>query len=325
MLHCKLLLPGLCLALCLSINAQETRKIIDNALVNKEMKADTSKKGPTKIGGIIAINLNQQNSSYWVGANEKYALNVGLSADVYANTTWAKSTWNNTLKMNYAWLNNQSQGVRKTADFIDLYSKYGRQLQPDGKLAIAAIANLRTQFTNGYDYAASPRRRTSGFFAPATALLTPGVEWRPAKAFTLFASPLAARWVIVSNDPFSYAFPGGIRPDGSRENPIASLYGVDPDQKVNSQFGAFVSASINTPLVKNVNYTSRIDLYSNYKNQPQNIDIFWTNNIIFKVNKWLGITYQFNIAYDHDFVPEGENGPRTQFLGNLGIGVTGKF
>lgn len=313
-------LMGVC-----AVHAQATRKIVDEALVNKEMKADTSKKGPTKVGGIIALNLNQQNSSFWVGANERYALNVGISADVYANTTWKKSTLNNTLKMNYAWLNNQSQGVRKTADFIDLFSKYGRQLRSDGKLAVATIANLRTQFTNGYDYSASPRRRTSGFFAPANVLLTPGVEWRPSKAFSIFASPFAARWVIVSNDPFSYSFPGGVRPDGSRETPLAELFGVDPETKVSGQFGAFVSASANTPLVKNVNYSARIDLYSNYRDRPQNIDIFWTNNIIFKVNKWLGITYQFNIAYDHDIVPAGENGPRTQFLGNLGIGVTGKF
>jgi hypothetical protein len=305
--------------------AQEVPKKIDEAIASKAIAADTSKKGPWKLGGSVTINLNQQNSSNWVGANERYALNVGMAADLYANWEMGRNSWVNTLKMNYAWLNNESQGARKTSDFIDYYTKYGRDISKGGKMFFATIANLRTQFTNGYDYSLDPRRRTSGFFAPATLLVTPGVEWRPTKYFSLFASPLAARWVIVSNDPFSYSFPNGVRPDGSQEAPISELYGVDPYREVDAQFGAFISAKFDKELLKNVTYTSRLDLYSNYLNNPQNIDIFWTNNLIFKVNKWLALNYQWNIAYDHDFVPKGKEGPRTQFLGNLGIGVAGKF
>lgn len=318
-----LVIPALLSAICLQ--AQETRKKVDEQLVNKELKADTSKKSKVKVGGIVGLSLNQQNSSYWVGANEKFALNVGLSADLYANATLKKGSWNNTLKMNYAWVNNQSQGLRKTSDFIDLFSKYGRQLHKEGKLLLSAIGNLRTQFSNGYDYALTPRRRTSGFFAPATILFTPGLEWKPTGKFSLFISPFAARWVIVSNDPYSYSFPNGIKPDGTRETPIAELYGVDPEKKSQGQFGAFVSANLKTDIVKNVTYTSRLDLYSNYLSNPQNIDLFWTNSLVMKVNKWLGVTYQFNLAYDDDFKPEGENGPRMQFLGILAIGVTSNF
>jgi hypothetical protein len=315
-----------CLLAYASMYAQEVPKKVDQALAKgKLIDADTSKKGPVKFGGTVAINLNQQNSSYWVGANERYALNVGISSDLYLNGDWGKHSWYNTLKMSYAWLNNESQGVRKTSDFIDYYTKYGYELGKSKQLFFATIGNLRTQFTSGYDYNLDPRRRTSGFFAPATILLTPGLEWRPKPFFSLFASPLAARWVIVSNDPYSYSYPNGIRPDGSQEEPISELYGVDPEEKVDAQFGAFVSASFNKEILKNVNFTSRLDLFSNYKNKPENIDIFWTNNLVFKVNKYLAIQYQWNIGYDNDFVPEGEAGPRTQFLGNLGIGVTGKF
>lgn len=304
---------------------QDVRKKVDEATAYKAIAADTSKKGPWKLGGSLSINLNQQNSSNWVGANERYALSVGMAADLYGNWEKERNSWVNTLKMNYAWLNNESQGARKTSDFIDYYTKYGRDISKDGKMFFATIANLRTQFTNGYDFSLDPRRRTSGFFAPATVLFTPGIEWRPVKYFSLFASPLAARWVIVSNDPFSYSFPNGIRPDGSQESPISALYGVDPDKKVDGQFGAFISAKFDKEVFKNIVYTSRLDLYSNYLNKPQNIDIFWTSNLIFKVNKWLALNYQWNLAYDDDFVPEGKTGPRTQFLGNFGIGVAGKF
>ncbi len=315
----------LCSIPLIGLAQRPARKVVDQALAKKEMAADTSKKGRVKAGGNISLNLNQQNSSNWVGANEEFALNVGFSADLYLNTDWKKSVLNNTLKLNYAWVNNQTQGVRKTADFIDFFSKYSRELRPEGTLSIAALFNLRTQFTSGFDYSLDPRRRTSGFFAPATILITPGLDYRPNKAFSLFFSPFAAKFVVVSNDPLSYSFPNGIRPDGSREKPISESFGIDSGKTVDSQFGAIASANFNKEIFKNVTYTSRMDLYSNYLAKAGNIDIFWTNNIVFKVNKWLGINYQFNIAYDDDFTPEGETGPRTQFLGIFGIGFAGKF
>jgi hypothetical protein len=320
----KILLPALLLS-GLVVFGQEVPKKIDEAIKPKVIDADTSKKGPWKFGGSIAINLNQQNSANWVGANERYALNVGMSADLYGNYIKGRNTWNNTLKMSYAWINSESQGARKTSDFLDLVTKYGRDISKNEKVFFATIANLRTQFTNGYEYEIEPRRRTSGFFAPATLLITPGVEWRPVKEFSLFASPFAARWVIVSNDPFSYSYPNGIRPDGTQEDPISEFYGVNPYRKIDGQFGAFVSANYKKEVIKNITYTTRLDLYSNYLHNPENIDIFWTNILVFKVNKWVALQYQWNMAYDDDFVAKDATGPKTQFLGNFGIGVAGKF
>ncbi|MES2648683.1 MAG: DUF3078 domain-containing protein [Bacteroidota bacterium] len=323
----KLFLPVLAGLCYLSGFAQPDKKSVDQVLTSKKIEADTSKKKDWKTGGTLALNISQQTSSYWVGTTEDYSLSLGLSADLYSNYAKGKNTLDNTLKANYAFLNNQSGGTRKTGDFIDLYSKYGHLLNDSGTLAFATILNGRTQFSDGYDYSYpnGGRRRISGFFAPANILITPGLDWRPTKNFSLFVSPIAAKWVIVTNDPYSYYYPGGIKPDNTREKALAELYGVDPERKVDFQVGAFLSANFTKEILKNVMYTSRLDLYSNYLNKPQNIDVFWTNNLLFKVNKWLGITYQWNVAYDDNYSPNGKNGPRTQFLGNLGIGVNGKF
>jgi hypothetical protein len=94
---------------------------------------------------------------------------------------------------------------------------------------------------------------------------------------------------------------------------------------VDAQFGAFLSAKFDKEILKNVAYTSRLDFYSNYRRNPENIDIFWTNSLLFKVNKLLTLSYNWNIAYDDDYIPEGESGPRTQFLGTFGIGLSAKF
>ncbi|CAN5509262.1 DUF3078 domain-containing protein [soil metagenome] len=323
----KITLDVLAVFCTLACVAQPNKQLVDQALTSKKIEADTTKKRPWKSGGTLALNISQQTSSYWVGATEDYSINLGVAADLYANYGKGKNTLDNTLKLNYAFQNNQSTGTRKTADFVDLYSKYGHILNDSGTLAFATILNARTQFSNGYDYnyPDGGKRRTSGFFAPANILITPGLDWRPTKSFSLFFSPLAAKWILVTNEPYSYYYPGGIKPDNTPETPLAELYGVDPSRKVDFQVGAFLSANFSKEILKNVTYTSRLDLYSNYLDKPQNIDIFWTSNLLFKINKWLVITYQWNIAYDDNFRPSGKIGPRTQFLGNLGIGFNAKF
>jgi hypothetical protein len=304
-----------------SFAQDDAKKIVEEALVNKEIAADTSKKKPWKIGGTVAFNLTQQNSNYWIGVTEEFALNLGVNLDLYANRFWERSNWVNTFKGVYAYQNNQTQGKRKTADFFDIYSKYGRAINSKKTLFASVIFNLRSQFADGFDYASDPRRRVSGFFAPANILFTPGIDFQPNKWFSLFFSPVAARWVVVSNDPFSFS----TNPPPPGEPPLAEIYGVDPNRKVDAQFGAFLSAKMNKELVKNVSYTSRLDLYSNYLRNPENIKVFWTNMLAFKVNKWLSFSYNWNVAYDHNYRPKGATGPRTQFLGVFGIGVSGRF
>jgi hypothetical protein len=70
-----------------------------------------------------------------------------------------------------------------------------------------------------------------------------------------------------------------------------------------------------------------MDLFSNYLANPQNVDIFWTNVLTMKVNKWLGVTYNFDLIYDDDvrlFGPNS-NAPRTQIKSLLSVGLTTKF
>ncbi len=306
-------------ALAFQVNSQ-VRKTIDESVKNRSISADTAKKGPWKAGGILALNLIQQNADNWIGVSEKVSVNLGGSADLYANWEMGKSSWDNAIRMAYATQKTTTLGRRKTADFFDLYSKYGYALNESGTLNFATIFNFRSQFTNGYDYSLNPRRRVSGLFAPANILLTPGLDWKPNDYFSFFISPAAARWIIVSNDPYSYSTPGG-----TGQKPIAELYGVNPQRKVDAQFGSFASAKFDKDILKNVRYASRLDLYSNYLNNPGNVDIYWTNSLAFKVNEWLNLSYMWNVAYDDDYVAQDDAGPRTQFLGTFGIGVAGKF
>lgn len=313
-------------------------------------KADEKNSNKTwKTGGTFSINFGQGGSRNWAAGAEKYSFSLAAYASFYANRHVGKWNWNNTLDLGYAFVNTASQGVRKNDDKIDLFSKLGRDL--NSKVSLALVGNFRSQFTNGYsyNYLGKYQRRISGFFAPAYATLAPGFDWHPNADFSVFVSPVSARTVIVTAQPKSYYFPGGVIPaadGGGYELPLAAMYGVDPARQVRFELGGFASVNFKKEIMKNVTYKSRLDLYSNYlksyrftatgpdqlaivetKPKPQNVDVFWTNTINMKVNKWLQVTYNFDLIYDDDVRQFGPNktSAATQLRSLLGVGLAAKF
>ncbi|WP_315819916.1 hypothetical protein [Paraflavitalea speifideaquila] len=61
--------------------------------------------------------------------------------------------------------------------------------------------------------------------------------------------------------------------------------------------------------------------------KPQNVDVFWTNAIVMKVNKFLNVTYNFDLIYDDDVRQFGpnENAAGVQLRSLLGVGFSAKF
>ena len=122
----------------------------------------------------------------------------------------------------------------------------------------------------------------------------------------MFMSPLTSRWVIVAN----------------KELASKGLYGVPPGKMAFNEAGAFVTVNYTEKFANNITYRSRLDLFSNYKNNPENIDLFMTNVLSFKINKYLSATYNLDLIYDDDLRIFGENktSAALQVKSILGIG-----
>jgi len=66
---------------------------------------------------------------------------------------------------------------------------------------------------------------------------------------------------------------------------------------------------------------------TDYGPNPQNVDVFWTNTFSLTVNKWLQVTYNFDLIYDDDvrqFGPK-KNVAAAQMRSLLAIGLAAKF
>lgn len=271
--------------------------------------ADTTQK-TWKTGGFYNLGVAQSSLSNWAAGGDKFSIAVNSHLSGFAFYKKGKHSWDNTADFNLAYIKTTSLGGRKNDDRIDLLSKYGYAIAP--KWNVGMLFNFRSQLFKGYSYDnAGNRTLNSAFLAPAYVLLSPGIEYKPNSNFSLFLSPATVRWTIVNHDSLS----------------SVGAYGVDPGKKIKTEFGAFASANYIKEFNKIVSFKSRLDLFSNYLHNPQNVDVYWVNMLNMKLNKYLSLTYGLDLIYDDDvrmFGPN-KNSPATQLRSMLGLGFLVKF
>lgn len=275
----------------------------------KKDDADTINK-IWKTGGLFNLNLSQSSLNNWAAGGDKFSLSLNSILSVYAFYKKDKHSWDNTLDINFGYLRTTSLGNRKNDDRFDLLSKYGYSIAP--KWNVAALFNFRTQLANGYSYSNNNQRTfSSSFLSPAYVLLSLGLDYKPTKKLSVFISPVTARWVIVRDDSLS----------------AKGLYGVTPGKKTKSEFGAFVSAEYLKDLNKTVSYKGRLDLFSNYKHNPEKVDVFMSNLFSAKLSKILSATWNLDLIYDDDVRLFGSDGksPAWQIKSLVGVGLMVKF
>lgn len=307
----KIIFTGFCLLLLTqSYSQDETVKKLKGDSEKKITKdaSDTTVK-TWKKGGLYSLNISQGSLNNWAAGGDNFSLSVNSLLSLYAFYKKDKHSWDNTFDFNLGYVNTTSLGSRKNDDRFDLLSKYGYALNP--KLNLAGLFNLRSQFFKGYTFENDIKSLSSNFMAPGYLLLSLGLDYKPTKNLSIFLSPTTARWVIVRDTALSNK----------------GAYGVTPGKKSNLEFGAFATINYLKDISKNITYKGRIDLFSNYRRNPQNIDLFMSNALNVKLSKILSATWGVDLIYDDDvrlFGPD-QSSPALQVKSIVGIGLLVKF
>jgi len=100
---------------------------------------------------------------------------------------------------------------------------------------------------------------------------------------------------------------------------------ITAGKKFRGEFGAYIKLKYNKELAKNILMKSKLELFSNYADNPGNIDINADIIFNFKVNSWFSASLNWTLLYDDDIQitdAKGNVGPRTQFKSILGVGVS---
>ena len=236
-----------------------------------------------KKGGLVALNIAQTSLTNWAAGGQNSAAFNGIFS-AFANYKQGKSAWDNSLDIGYGIMKQgKNASPMKTDDKFDFFSKYGREAFKN--FYYSALLNFRTQMRPGYKYP-DTEKKISDIFAPAYLLIAAGLDYKPSAYFSAFIAPLTAKFTFVNDQVLS----------------AAGAFGVKPGENSRSEFGGYLRAIISKndfkdEFMKNVSFTSKIDLFSNYAHNPQNIDITWENLIGLKVNKFLSVNFNTCLLY----------------------------
>jgi hypothetical protein len=295
---------------CLVINL--SAQVTDGEKNLRTQSADTVQ--GWKKGAVFSVNLAQTSLTNWAaGGMNSVAVNGLLSC--FANLKKGKSAWDNSLDLGYGILKQGSGShSRKTDDKIEFVSKYGRQAFSN--FYYAALLNFRTQMRPGLNYP-DFANKISDLFAPAYLLTALGLDYKPNQHFSAFISPFTSKLTIVNDKTLS----------------DKGAFGVTPGKKSLGEFGGYLRAiytksDFKSDFMKNVSFTTKIDLFSNYLKNPQNIVVNWETLIAMKVNKYISASLNTQLIYDDKIksVSIGvTGGPKVQFKEILGVGFSYKF
>ncbi len=298
--------------------------IILSIAVQAQEKDTTWKKG-----GDAGLNFSQSSFTNWAAGGEN-ALSLTAFTNVFANYKKGENTWDNSLSLAYGMIQTGNTALRKNEDKIDFTSKYGRYAFAK-HWYYSALVTAKTQFADGYNFP-NDSNAISRFAAPAYATAALGLDYKTTdNSFTLFIAPATLKTTIVNDQ--SLADKGAYGVEAAERDSLG--YVTKLGKKVRYEAGGYLRAQFKKDIAKNVNLATKLELFSNYLDRPQNIDVNWELLLNMKINKFLSCNLATQMIYDNDIpvpVERNENGvkvmgtgPRLQFKEVLSLGLSVKF
>lgn len=232
-----------------------------------------------------------------VGAGDNRIAFGGLG-NLYANYTRGKFAWSNNLSLQLAVQKLADIDWQKSLDVLRLNSKVSVQTANE-KWAYAALLTfeslaLPTYPGNYLKAQADGDMAQAKFLSPFRLEVSPGVEYKPTPHLSFLLSPASYKLIYVADQDIANL---GIH--GTKlvdDNDPALGY-----EQAFHQLGArLVGVYTNKYFNDKVAVTSKLDLFSNYLNNPQNIDVLWQNNFDWQIWKSLSLGVLLEAFYDDD-------------------------
>lgn len=300
--------------LTLTINIVSYSQVVDAEKDLKKVYNDTI--DGWKKGAVFSLNLSQVSLTNWSSGGQN-SISINGLANMFAIYKMKKTSWENYLNLGYGLLKQGKESdFIKTDDKIEFVSKYGKKASKSWYYS--ALLSFNSQFTNGYNYP-NDSVEISKFLAPGYVLGAVGMDYKPNKNFSSFIAPFTSKITIVNDKSLS-------------DN---GAFGIDTGKVFRNEFGGYIRFAYNKEISKNIVFTTKLDLFSNYLHNPQNIDINFETLINIKLNKFLSAVITTSLIYDDDIkigidtnndgIIDKEVNSKIQFKEVLGIGLSYNF
>ncbi|AZJ32789.1 Protein of unknown function [Tenacibaculum mesophilum] len=240
----------------------------------QEEKKEEPKEG-WKRSGNISFLFNQSAFNNWLaGGTNNISGTIGLNYDFnYTKGDW---TWDNKLIASYGLTKLKGEAMQKTDDRLELNSLLGKKAS--GYWYYSTFFNFKTQMSSTY----VSGEQTSHFFSPAYFQFGPGMLWKKHDNLKVNIAPATSKLIYVHK----------------HLTDLGPAFGVEQNETTRYELGAAVNAYYKLDVMKNVSVENILNLYSNYLEDFQNVDIDYTVNVVMKVNKYLSANLSMQAIYD---------------------------
>jgi len=263
---------------------------------------DTVKEG-WKTKGNFSLLFNQSNFNNWIaGGENNLSGNVSINYDFnYKKQDW---TWDNKVLASYGLIQSKNAPYeKKTDDRFEFNSIVGKKAF--GQWYYSFFLNFRTQFTKGYMYdkdlnGVEYRVPYTNIFSPAYLTFGPGMLWEKSENFKINISPATSKLTFV---------------DAALTLPDEKYFGVKQGNSVRYELGFYSSVYYKVNLMTNVSAENTLNLYSNYLEDPQNVDIDYSLAVVMRINRYLSTNVLFQAIYDDNAF----RGLQTREIFGLGV------
>ncbi|WP_114782720.1 DUF3078 domain-containing protein [Botryobacter ruber] len=278
-------------------------------------------------GGSANLNFSQVNVNNWAAGGQNSMSVLGMT-NLVANYKRGKNTWNNSLGLTLGTVKLENQRVRKSDDRLEVNIKYGRETSSKRWFYTGQI-NLKSQLTPTYNDAKDTI--VSNFLSPGFILVSAGMDYKPSPRLSIFMSALTGKFTVVLSQQLADIGAFGVRPAWKSE--VGKLM-PGTGQRFRKEMGGYINVRYTDEVIKNVTLRSKLDLFSNYLTDPENVDVNWENIVDFKVNKFISANLFLHMIYDDDILikvdttgdgVKDSKAPRLQVKETLGIGFAYKF
>ena len=238
---------------------------------NEEPQPNWTKKG------IITFLVNQSSFENWIaGGISNVSGALGLNYDFnYQKNDW---TWENKLIANFGLTKIKNQDIQKSSDLLEWNSVVGKKAK--GFWYYSAFLNFKTQFADDLD---KDTKGPTKFLSPGYLQFGPGMLWKKSDNLKVNIAPATSRLIIVDKD---------------LTEPDKAYFGVEEGKSTRYELGASVGAYYKLDLMKNISMENILNLYSNYLEDPQNVDLDYTMNLVMSVNDFISANLSYQTIYD---------------------------
>ncbi len=232
--------------------------------------------------------LNQASLSNWVRGGEN-SVSTALDVTGYANynNKALKLSSNNFARLKFGYLKSGKNDIRKNLDLLETNSKLNHKAF--GKFDFSAILLFKTQLARGYNYTQNTNTHdtsilVSKFMNPAILTIGFGLDYKPNKNTSLNFSPFSYKGTFVTDTAHI----------------DQTLYGIPKNRKSLNEPGvSFMITNVFKP-IETVTIVNRLQLFTNYIHNPQNIDVDWEMIATATLNWFTDVRFNTHLIFDDD-------------------------